>query len=256
MVFADAHCHLDFEVFDFDRRQLIERCGELGVKAFIIPGVRQATWDKVLSVSAQYSEAYPCLGLHPYYIEQHVSDDIAVLERKLSRCKDIVAVGEIGLDLTKPHLKRQIQLFEQQVELANAYRLPVVMHSRKTHHLILEVLKRKPLVAGGMLHGFSGSYEQGVAFCEAGVYLGVGGVITYARAKKTQRAFSQLPLTKILLETDSPDMPLSGMQGERNTPLNIPLIHKEFCELRTENKEDITRQLMRNVSSLFGIMNT
>ncbi|UZE95580.1 TatD family hydrolase [Alkalimarinus alittae] len=254
MIYADAHCHLDFDVFDVDRAELILRCHSLGVKMFVVPGVERNRWSKVLQVSAQYSAVYPCLGLHPCFLDAHTEGDVATLECLLEKHKEIVAIGEIGLDLSKPDLNRQLVFFEQQVELANKFKLPVVMHSRKAHNQIIEVLKRKPLVAGGLLHGFSGSLEQAVRFWEAGVYLGLGGVITYERAQKTRKTFAKLPLEAIILETDSPDMPLSGMQGGRNTPLNIPLIHKAFCALRPEADDVVNRQLMDNASNLFGII--
>lgn len=253
MIFADAHCHLDFDEFDLDRHELIVQCEASAIKVLVIPGVGRANWDRVLRLSAKYSSVYPCLGLHPCFLAQHRDDDIAVLERLLFEHKEVVAVGEIGLDLTMGEQERQLLMFEQQIDLANRFKLPVVMHSRKAHNLILQLLKRKPLVSGGLLHGFSGSYEQAMDFWRMGVYLGLGGGITYERAQKTRNTFAKLPLESIVLETDSPDMPLQGKQGQRNTPLNIPLIHKTFCSLRSESEGGINRQLMKNTSNLFGI---
>lgn len=255
MIFADAHCHLDFEEFDIDRHEMIAQCEALAIKVLVIPGVSRARWDRVLQLSAKYKCVYPCVGLHPYFLDQHRDEDIAALERLLFARKEVVAVGETGLDLTMGDQERQLLMFEQQIDLANRFKLPVVMHSRKAHNLILQVLKRKPLVSGGLLHGFSGSYEQAMSFWREGVYLGLGGVITYDRAQKTRNTFAKLPLESIVLETDSPDMPLQGKQGGRNTPLNIPLIHKAFCSLRPDSEEDINRQLMKNTLELFGISN-
>ncbi len=254
MVYADAHCHLDFDEFDIDRHELIVQCAASGVKLLVIPGVGRARWSKILRLSAKYSNVYPCVGLHPCFLDLHRDDDITALERVLLMHREIVAVGEIGLDLTMGQQARQLSMFEQQIDLANRFKLPVVMHSRKAHNLILQVLKRKALVSGGLIHGFSGSYEQAVEFWRLGVYLGLGGVVTYERAQKTRQAFSKLPLESIVLETDSPDMPISGKQGERNTPLNIPLIHKAFCSTRAEREEDINDQLMKNTLNLFGML--
>lgn len=253
MLYADAHCHLDFDEFDSDRHDVINRCRVAGIRALIVPGVDRVGWTRLLEVSSQYRDVYPCVGLHPCFIDRHHDDDIKALERLLYGNRDIVAVGETGLDLTIGELERQLSFFEGQIDLANRFKLPVVMHSRKSHNLILQLLKRKPLVSGGLLHGFSGSYEQAMEFWKAGVYLGLGGVITYDRAQKTRKTFARLPLESIVLETDSPDMPLYGQQGRRNTPLNIPLIHKAFCALRKETEADISRQIMKNTSKLFRI---
>lgn len=253
MIYADAHCHLDFDEFGCDRHDLMVNCQNLGIRVLVIPGVDRDNWKRVLEISAQYKNVYPCVGLHPCFLDRHQEDDIAALERVLQSHEEIVAVGETGLDLTVEGVDRQLSIFEKQIDLANRFKLPVVMHSRKAHNLILQLLKRKPLVSGGLLHGFSGSYEQAMDFWKSGVYLGLGGVITYDRARKTRNTFAKLPLESIVLETDSPDMPLQGKQGDRNTPLNIPLIHKAFCSLRSEREEDINRQLMKNTSNLFGI---
>lgn len=253
MLYADCHCHLDFKQFDGDRHDVIADAHALGVKVLVLPGVDRAGWGQLLKISAQYSGVYSCVGLHPCFLGQHKDEDFVVLERLLGSENNIVAVGETGLDLTVGGLERQLFIFEKQIDLANRFGLPVVMHSRKAHNLILQVLNRKPLLHGGVLHGYSGSYEQAMEFWRRGVYLGAGGVITYDRAKKTKHTFARLPLDSIVLETDSPDMPLQGSQGARNTPLSIPLIHKAFCSLRVESKARINDQLMRNALKLFGI---
>ncbi len=253
MPFADAHCHLDFDDFDLDRKALISQCESADVKLLIVPGVARDNWDSVIKLSEDFVSVYPCVGLHPYFLEKHKEADLAILESMLCKYKQIVAVGEVGLDATIDDLDLQVYFLEQQIDIANRFHLPIVLHSRKTHNLLIEVLNRKPILCGGLLHGFSGSVEQAKVFWDKGIYLGVGGVISYERARKTRQTFSLLPLDSLVLETDSPDMPLSGCQGARNTPLNIPLVYKEFCALRTENEADIYRQLWLNVVNLFGI---
>lgn len=253
MPLADAHCHLDFDVFDSDRATLISQCTSADIGLLIVPGVARDNWDAVLKLSNDFATVYPCVGLHPYFLEKHKNSDLAELEDMLCKNKQIVAVGEIGLDATIDDLDRQVYFLERQIDLANQFHLPVVLHSRNTHNLLLKILKRKPVLNGGLLHGFSGSFEQAKAFWDKGLYLGVGGVISYKRAKKTKFAFSQLPLSSVVLETDSPDMPLCGGQGERNSPLNISLVYRRFCALRTESEADIYRQLWLNVVELFAI---
>ncbi len=253
MPFADAHCHLDFEAFDLDRKALISRCESVGVKLLIVPGVARDNWGSVIKLSEEFESVFPCVGLHPRFMDKHKEDDLASLESVLCKYKQIVAVGEIGLDATIGDLDRQVYFLERQIDIANRFLLPVVLHSRKTHNLLIEVLNKKPVLHGGLLHGFSGSEEQARVFWSKGIYLGVGGVISYERASKTRKALSVVPLDSVVLETDSPDMPLSGGQGGRNTPLNIPFVYKEFCALRTENEADICRRLWLNVINLFGI---
>lgn len=255
MPFADAHCHLDFEVFDSDRTEIIEQCAAADIVRLIVPGVTRETWARVLKLAGAHLSVEPCLGLHPYFLAQHQDSDLDVLESLLFSHDEVVAVGEIGLDVTIGNMARQMELVEHQIQLANRFCLPVVMHSRKTHDQLLKIIRRNPLVAGGLLHGFSGSKEQAMAFWREGVFLGVGGVISYERAHKTKAAFSQLPLKAIMLETDSPDMPLCGQQGGRNTPMNVLRVYSELCALRAESQVEIASQLWENVARLFGSSN-
>jgi len=169
MPFADAHCHLDFDVFDSDREALISECALADIALLIVPGVARDNWDAVLELSEAFATVHPCIGLHPYFMERHKEGDLAVLEGMLCKYKQLVAVGEIGLDATIDDLDRQTYFLEQQIDLANRFHLPVVLHSRNTHNLLLEVLKRKPVLCGGLLHGFSGSAEQAKAFWSKGV---------------------------------------------------------------------------------------
>lgn len=256
MPFADAHCHLDFKVFDVDRLELMRECGAANVKLIAVPGVERRTWSRVLALSKHYSMVRPCLGLHPCFLDAYSETDIDDLECLIQAHPEVIAVGEVGLDFTCNSKVLQIELLEKQIQLANRFDLPVVMHSRKAHNQLLEVIKRNPLARGGVLHGFSGSPEQALSFWSEGVYLGAGGVITYSRAAKSRRAFSELPLESIVLETDSPDMPLSGQQGRRNTPLNVLGVYRSLCDLREERPEDIEAQLWANTQKLFSFDET
>ncbi len=253
MPLADAHCHLDFDVFDVDRDELLVQCKNQDIGLLVVPSVDRENWEAVLRLAERYPLVSPCIGLHPYFIDRHKEKDLLALEVLLRERNDVVAIGEIGLDATVGDLNRQVYFLERQIELANELHLPVVMHSRQTHNLLLKTIKQQPPLFGGLLHGFSGSVEQAKAFWKEGIYLGVGGVISYERAKKTRRTFSEIPLDAVVLETDSPDMPLYGRQGQRNTPLSVIEIYKEFNALRDESEVVVYRQLWENTLKLFGV---
>jgi TatD DNase family protein len=138
-------------------------------------------------------------------------------------------------------------IFIQQLQIANDFSLPVILHHRRSHNDLIKVLKQQGFKWGGIIHAFSGSLHEAHTYIELGFKLGVGGVITYPRARKTREVVSQLPLDALVLETDAPDMPPMGLQGLRNSPQNLILILNELSLLRQQSTEDIIKQCRHNV---------
>lgn len=164
-----------------------------------------------------------------------------------------MAVGEIGLDLYRddPQFDRQQALLEAQLRLAKRYDLPVILHSRRTHDKLAMLLKKHNLPRAGVVHGFAGSLQQAERFVQLGYKIGVGGTITYPRASKTRDVMARLPLSSLLLETDAPDMPLNGFQGQPNRPEQAARVFDALCELRAEPAQEIEAALLANTKSLF-----
>ncbi len=166
-----------------------------------------------------------------------------------------MAVGECGLD-PKAHASAELQTESllTQLKLAEDFCLPLILHGRRpVHDETLKLLRRVRPSRGGVIHGFSGSLQQARHYIELGFKLGVGGVITYPRANKTRTVFRELELEHLLLETDSPDMPLAGYQGQRNEPLRVVEVFAELCRIRGETQQTVGGQLEQNVQDLFGI---
>jgi TatD DNase family protein len=249
----DSHCHLDFPAFNEDRQTVLEGCAELGVKDIIVPGVTHKMWPDLIEVCANSPMLHLALGLHPMFMDEHQSNDIEALEWALEDYQPI-AVGEIGLDFYLPDQDKpaQIDLFQAQVKLAEKFHLPVILHVRKAHDEVLKVLRQAKL-KGGIVHAFNGSLQQAEHYQKLGFLFGVGGAITFPRAQKLQKLFRELPLDSIVLETDAPDMPLSGHQGERNTPEMIPSILAHLAALRTESESEIASTTSHNCRQLFGL---
>ena len=248
--FVDTHCHFDFPPFTGDEEQSIAKAAEAGVQAIIVPSVEAAYF------AAQHPALYAALGLHPIVIERHRDEDIERLDEIVQTAGDkLVAIGEIGLDLYRehPHFERQQTILDAQLRLAKRHDLPVILHSRRTHDKLAMHLKRIDLPRKGVVHGFSGSLQQAQRFIELGYKIGVGGTITYPRASKTRDVMAQLPLSALLLETDAPDMPLNGFQGQPNRPEQAARVFATLCELRKETEEAIASALLENTRSVFGI---
>ncbi|HAS8382498.1 TPA: TatD family deoxyribonuclease [Vibrio vulnificus] len=263
MKLFDTHCHLDFDVFEPARSQHFQRGLEAGVERLLLPSVGPDNWQKVKTL-AQWSamlseEAQPeifyALGFHPYFLtsdyQQKQSALVALLDERDTRC---VAIGECGLDDgVEQDAALQEQALNYQLDLAKQYQLPVILHNRRCHNRLIQLVKAARLPKGGVIHAFSGSYEQGMEWIRLGFYLGVGGTITYPRAHKTRQAISRLPLGKLLLETDAPDMPIFGFQGKLNTPAQIIHPLNELSLLHNQTKQTIASQIWKNSNSLFSI---
>ena len=249
----DSHCHLDFDVFDTDRDVILTECKQHHIARVIVPGVTAKRWDKLLSLAMTYPEIEYALGLHPMFMTEHQPVDLNTLREYIEQHQP-VAIGEIGLDFyqTERDKESQINLFEQQLELAVSFDLPVILHVRKAHDVVLQLLK-KHRVRGGIVHAFSGSEQQAQHYIKLGFLLGIGGTITYEKATRVRRLFSNLPLSAIALETDAPDMPLHGQAGQRNSPLSLVHIVSSLATLRTEKRDVITRITSDNVNQLFTL---
>ncbi|HFZ1710488.1 TPA: metal-dependent hydrolase [Citrobacter sedlakii] len=254
--FIDTHCHFDFPPFTGDERASLQRACAAGIEKIIVPATEAANFARVLALAERFVPLYAALGLHPIVIEQHADDGLERLQQVLDdRPAKVVAVGEIGLDLFRddPRFDRQEQILEAQLKLAKRYDLPVILHSRRTHDKLAMHLKRQNLPRTGVVHGFAGSFQQAERFVQLGYRIGVGGTITYPRASKTRDVIAQLPLTALLLETDAPDMPLNGFQGQPNRPEQAAKVFDALCKLRPEPADVIADALYRNTTALFDV---
>ncbi|MFV7531381.1 TatD family hydrolase [Enterobacter mori] len=254
--FVDTHCHFDFPPFTGDEVPSIDRAARAGVDAIIVPAIEAAYFERVLDLARRHDALYAALGLHPIVIEYHLDEHLDRLDAVLQTAeKKLVAIGEIGLDLYRenPQFARQQTILDAQLRLAKRHDLPVILHSRRTHDKLAMHLKRIDLPRRGVVHGFSGSLQQAQRFIELGYHIGVGGTITYPRASKTRDVMARLPLSSLLLETDAPDMPLNGFQGQPNRPEQAARVFTTLCELRPEPAAVIADALLENTRMLFGI---
>lgn len=261
MPFFDTHTHFDYLLNQLQQSviQGVLEAQAANVDKILITSVIAQQFDQLHSLCQQAPQQL-CygLGLHPLYIQQHQVSDIEKLNMRLQSkphlCK---AIAEIGLERAVETListemwQKQCDFLESQLYLAKQFNLPVSLHSRHSHDQLYTFLKRIPLDRRGIIHGFSGSYPQAKRFVDLGYFIGVGGTITYPRANKTRETIRRLPLEHLVLETDSPDMPVNGYQGQVNRPKRIVHIFEALCELRTEPPEQIQNTIWQNSQKLF-----
>ncbi|WP_267248827.1 TatD family hydrolase [Yersinia sp. Marseille-Q5920] len=254
--FIDTHCHFDFPPFSGAETVSLMSAAAANVRQIIVPAVSANYFPRILELAANYPPLFAALGLHPLYIAQHQEADLATLATALAdKTEKLVAVGEIGLDLymDEPQLPRQLAFLNAQLKLAKQHGLPVILHSRRSHDQLASALRKAAVPRTGVIHGFAGSLAQAQAFIRLGYYIGVGGTITYERAQKTRNVMAELPLSTLLLETDAPDMPLAGFQGQPNRPEQAANVFAALCQLRQEAPEEISAHLLHNSQRLFQL---
>lgn len=249
---VDSHCHFDFSAFDHGREQLWAQCQSSGIKKLLIPGVSPETWQEALTLTEQLPGVFMAAGLHPWWVDRSTLPEQGIWRDVLAK-PQCVAVGECGLDgAIETPMSIQLDIFTRHIKMAIEVHLPLVIHVRQTHNETIRLLKRYRPPAGGVIHGFTGSYEIAMEYWRLGFYLGVGGSITYPRASKTRKAIQSMPLESLLLETDAPDMPLYGYQGEPNSPLQLLNVAKELAQLHQQTPDDVCRQTTANSYRLFA----
>jgi TatD DNase family protein len=250
----DSHCHLDLSAFDDDLPDVLQRALDAGVKRFHIPGTTQLGWSKQQVLASKYTYIDYSLGLHPYFLQPSWEDHFKALQTLAAQDNQYLAIGEIGLDgVVDVAHDIQRKACENQLLLAMELKLPVVMHHRKTHHELLALLNKTRFSQGGVIHAFTGSPEVAKAYIDRGFLLGVGGTITYERSNKTRKALASVPLTSLVLETDSPDMPIHSYQGQRNEPNRLPHVAKALAGILALDEDEICRITSGNYERVFGL---
>lgn len=253
---VDSHCHIDFSDFHHDRATALHQAASVGVKQIVVPGITSRYWPRVLSLTGEFCgvKLYPALGLHPFFLTEHKKADLKLLDQYLKRYQGQVrAVGEIGLDFARKTDKgAQLSYFEAQLDLAEKYQLPVILHVVKAHEQVLDILKDRPEITG-IVHSYSGSEAQAKRYIKQGFLLGVGGVITWPKSDKKRAMFAKLPLESLVLETDSPDMPPANIKGERNTPEQVATVLEALAAVRSESEDEIAKTTTDNVNQLLGL---
>lgn len=235
----DSHCHLDAPEFATDRFDVWARANAKGVTACVMPAVQAKDFEPLQVLSAEIGQAY-ALGIHPLYVPQATEEDLQILETKVRTALQLnaegqrmdprlVAIGEIGLDLFVPSLcepamlEKQIYFYHAQLKLAQRFKLPVILHVRKSADLLLKGLRQMG-TQGGIAHAFNGSLQQAESFVNLGFALGFGGTLSFDRALQIRRLATELPLSALVLETDAPDIPphwLYQTQAQRQSDQGV-----------------------------------
>lgn len=250
---VDSHSHLDAAEFDADRAAVIERARAAGVTQQIVPAVTAEGWPALKAMCEATPGLHPGYGLHPAFLRHHRDEQIGELRGWIARERPC-CVGECGLDHYAEGLDPEFQkrLFLEQLRLAKEFDLPVVVHALRAVDEVTAMLRR---VGGlrGVVHSFGGSPEQARQLFKLGFHLGIGGPVTYERARRLRGIVATMPIEFLLLETDSPDQPLQADRGRRNEPARLVDVARVVGKLRDVPFEEIAEATTRNACALFDL---
>ena len=247
-MFTDSHSHVYKDYYD-NIDLVIEEAKQNGITRIITCGCSNEENSEVLDVINNYPTIFGALGIHPENVSSYKENDIDFIKKNIANQK-VVAIGEIGLDYhySKEEKEEQIKLFETQLSLAEEYDIPVIIHSRDATLDTLTTLKKYK--CRGVIHSFSGSLETAREYIKMGYLLGVNGVITFKNAN-IKDVIKELPLTSIILETDSPYLTPVPFRGEKNSPKNVLYVAKFVADLMNISLEELSKITNQNIERVF-----
>ncbi len=256
-IIVDTHCHLDFERFDNDRAEVVERAYAQGVLRLVNPGIDVASSRVAVTLAEQYDMVYAAVGVHP-----NTTWNANSLQeiRSLALHPKVVAIGEIGMDYYREHTMPADQkiTFRTQLDLAAELDLPVIVHCRNAHVDALEVVSHWQRANGGhtqgagVFHSYSGNAEQANETLAAGFYLGFTGPVTFPKAVELRQIASSVPLDRILVETDAPFLAPQQQRGKRNEPAYVRWVVERIAAERALDMDEFSAATSQNAARLFN----
>ena len=256
MIF-DTHAHFDDERYDDDRDKLMQTMQTRGVRHIVNVGASLRGCFDSIRLSEKYDFVYPAIGIHP--------SDTGILEedeenfekvKRMAALKEVVAVGEIGLDYYWDEPDREIQKkwFRRQLDLARELNKPVNIHSRDAAKDTVDIMKEKHAEEiGGIIHCFSYGVDMAKIFLDMGFYLGIGGVVTFKNGKKLKEVVEIAPLDRIVIETDSPYLSPEPNRGKRNNSMNLEYVVKTIADIKGVSVEEVEKVTYENALKVYGL---
>jgi len=265
--FTDTHCHLDFDRFDKDRAEVLERAWNAGLVFILNPGIDLETSHKAVDLSKQHpGKIFAAVGIHPNYGKAWTKGIVQNLY-EMAGSPEVLAIGEIGLDYYREHTPHQQQrkMLEDQLTLAEKMNLPVALHNRQSTEDLLAILEswQRGLAAAdhplaespGVLHSYSDDLESAQRAIEMNFFIGISGPVTFTNAPERKAVTRALPLDHILLETDAPFLAPHPHRGKRNEPSYIPLIAEQIGKLHNISPKSVAEETYTNAMRLFNPKN-
>ncbi len=253
MLYFDTHAHYDWKEFDEDRKELFKKfennlCGLVNI------GINIESAEKVMEYANNYSYMYYSIGIHPMEVEKKIPTEMLeqIIKNELKKkSSKLVAIGETGLDYHFDYpINLQKEYFIAQINLANKYNLPIIIHSRESHKDVEKILRNNPVKKAGIMHCYSGTPEMSKKFLEMGFYIGVGGPVT--RNSDVQETVKITPINRIVIETDSPVLPPEPFdKHSRNNSLYLKYVVRKIAEIKGMTEEEVIRCTTNNAYEVY-----
>lgn len=255
MIF-ESHAHFDDSRFDVDRKEILGNIGKNGLDVVINVGASMQMNERTMEIAHEFPRVYAAIGMHPSELASKRDDTMDWL-RTYATDEKVVAIGEIGLDyywIKEPDLRQeQKEWFRKQLELARQMNLPVIIHSRDAAKDTLELMKEeRAQEIPGVVHCYSYSVENALDYIQMGYYIGIGGVVTFKNAKTLKEVVKQIPLDRLLVETDCPYMAPEPFRGKRNSSLYLPYIIEKIAQIKQISPQEVEKVTRENGYQLFS----
>jgi len=253
-MFTDTHCHLYLDSFEPDLQEVMDRAHEAGIEHIFLPAIEWESMNQMQKLTHPNISFYKMAGIHPCSVEDHLPIDEKKLLEFCSR-KDIVGVGETGLDYywSKDFIQEQKNSLRLHCRIAKQTGKPIVLHNRESTTDLLDLIEEEQDGSlTGVWHCFTGSIEEGKRALDMGLYLGVGGVSTFKNAG-VDVVLKEMPLDRLLLETDAPYLTPTPYRGKRNEPAYIAIIAQKLAEIKDISPSDVAELTTKNAFDLFGV---
>jgi TatD DNase family protein len=255
VMLIDSHAHIDMQDFEKDRDDVLERAVQAGVGHIVAIGIDLKSSVDALNLARKHACISSSVGCHPHNADSCLASDLDLLAGLASE-PEVVAWGEVGLDYFRGYSspEAQIRIFQRQLGMARDLDLPVIIHDREAHDAVYPMLnemgkgERK-----GVIHCFSGDMALAEAFMELGYYISIPGTVTYKNARHIKEVAASIPLSRMLVETDSPYLAPAPMRGKRNEPAYVQFTAEKIAQLRDITVEEVARHTTENARFLFGL---
>ena len=251
----DTHVHLNADQFDEDLEETISRAKEAGVQYMVVVGFDEKTINRALALVEEYEFLYAAVGWHPVDAIDFTDAHLRWLE-ELSAHPKVVALGEMGLDYHWDKSPKEVQkeVFRKQIQLAKKVKLPIIIHNRDADQDIVDILREEEASeVGGIMHCFGGSVEIAMECLRMNFHISLGGPVTFKNAKRPKLVAQEIPLDRLLIETDCPYLAPHPFRGKRNEPALVKLVAEQIAELKELDYEEVAKHTTLNAKKLFGI---
>ena len=250
----DTHCHLYLSEFENDIEEVINRAESEGVAKFYMPAIDSSETDRLFLTESKFKgKCVPMMGLHPCSVKENYQVELRIVEDWLNK-RSFAAVGEIGLDYywDLTFKSQQHHAFEKQIELSIQHQLPIVIHSRDSMDDCIDIVRKYKGKAKGIFHCFGGTMNQANAIIDLGLYLGIGGVVTYKKAGLAE-LMKDIPLEHIVLETDAPYLTPVPFRGKRNESSYLKYVVQKIAEVKAVSEEEVANKTTLNAEKIFNL---